>query len=91
VRDDRLRLADILDAIAAIRRHTDAGRTAFDGDELVRVWLVHHLQIIGEATARLDPALRDRALRLVGLESPSSDCASRSGSISVPVATLRLL
>jgi uncharacterized protein with HEPN domain len=52
------RLADILEAIAAIRRHAVRGRAAFDRDELLQVWVVHHLQVIGEAAARLDPAIR---------------------------------
>lgn len=56
MRDDRARLQDMLDAIAAIRRHTSGGRAAYDRDELVRVWVIHHLQVIGEAAARLDPA-----------------------------------
>jgi uncharacterized protein with HEPN domain len=46
----------MLHAIAAIRRHTHHGRAAYENDELVRVWVLHHLQIIGEAAARLDPA-----------------------------------
>jgi uncharacterized protein with HEPN domain len=45
----------MLEAIAAIRRHTSRGRAAFDSDELIRVWILHHLQIIGEAAARLEP------------------------------------
>jgi len=57
VRDSSARLADILDAIAAIRRHAGRGRDAFVRDELIQVWIVHHLQIIGEAAARLDPEL----------------------------------
>lgn len=56
MRGDHARLQDMLDAIAAIRRHTQGGRTTYDRDELVRVWVLHHLQIIGEAAARLDPA-----------------------------------
>lgn len=54
--DERRRLQDMLDAIAAMRRHTTTGRVAFAEDELVRVWVLHHLQVIGEAAARLDPA-----------------------------------
>ena len=46
----------MLAAISAIRRHTQKGRAAYDRDELLRVWVLHHLQIIGEAAARLDPA-----------------------------------
>ncbi len=55
MRGSRARLTDILDAIAAIRRHASRGREAFERDELLHVWIVHHLQIIGEAAGRLDP------------------------------------
>lgn len=43
------RLQDILDAIEAIERYVSQGRSAFEDQELVQVWIVHHLQIIGEA------------------------------------------
>jgi uncharacterized protein with HEPN domain len=33
-------------------------------DELVQVWMVHHLQIIGEAAARLPPDLRSASPRV---------------------------
>ena len=55
MRGESARLQDMLDAIAALRRHTVGGRVAYDRDELVRVWVIHNLQIIGEAAARLDP------------------------------------
>jgi uncharacterized protein with HEPN domain len=48
----------MLEAIAAIRRHAGKGRAVFDADELVQVWVVHHLQIIGEAAAGLDPSVK---------------------------------
>jgi uncharacterized protein with HEPN domain len=51
----------MLEAIERIRRHSDQGREAFDRDELVQIWIVHHLQILGEAAARLSPASRARA------------------------------
>ncbi|MCA1604344.1 MAG: DUF86 domain-containing protein, partial [Acidobacteria bacterium] len=53
MRADHDRLADVLEAISRIERHTAAGRAAFDADELVQVWVVRHLQIIGEAVAHL--------------------------------------
>lgn len=56
MRDDRARLLDILHAIEAIRRHTGRGRAAFDEDELVQVWVLHHLRIIGEAARGLGDA-----------------------------------
>lgn len=60
MRDDRVRLADVLDAIARVERYASRGRAAFDADELVRMWMVHHLQIIGEACRALSPELRER-------------------------------
>ena len=47
MRDDRLRLADMLDAIGQIEKYSRRGRTAFDEDELIRVWIVHHLEMAG--------------------------------------------
>jgi len=53
VRDDRSRLRDILEAIGRIEVYASRGRDTFDRDELVQTWIVHHLQIIGEAVGRL--------------------------------------
>lgn len=47
------RLQDILEAIEAIERYANQGRPAFDEQELIQVWVVHHLQIIGEAANSL--------------------------------------
>jgi uncharacterized protein with HEPN domain len=49
MRDDRARLVDIREAIERIKRYAARGRTAFEQDELIQVWIVHHLQVIGEA------------------------------------------
>ncbi len=53
MRDPRERLRDILDAIAQIEKYATRGRAAFDNDELIQVWMIHHLQIIGESAASL--------------------------------------
>ena len=58
MRDGRERLLDILEAIDDIERYAVRGREAFLQEELVQVWMVYHLQIIGEAAARLPPELR---------------------------------
>ena len=60
MRDDRARLEDILQAIAATARYAVRGRPALDRDELVQSWMVYHLTIIGEAAARLSPEVRHR-------------------------------
>lgn len=60
MRSDPDRVQDILEAIERVERHTAAGRAAFDSDELIQVWVVRHLQIIGEAANRLSEDARDR-------------------------------
>lgn len=59
MRDDRQRLEDILEAIERISRHTVRGREAFEAEELVQTWVVHHIEIIGEAARALSEELRD--------------------------------
>jgi uncharacterized protein with HEPN domain len=60
VRSDAERLRDILDAIDQIRKYSSKGREAFERDELIQVWIVHHLARLGEAVARLSPNVRNR-------------------------------
>ena len=55
MRDPKERLRDILEAIARIDQYAAQGRAAFEREELIQVWVVHHLQIIGEAAAQLGP------------------------------------
>lgn len=59
MRSDREKLVDILDAIASIERYASRGKAEFDANELIRVWIVHHIQIIGEAARALSQALKD--------------------------------
>ncbi|MFP4411866.1 HepT-like ribonuclease domain-containing protein [Coleofasciculus sp.] len=60
MRREAERLQDILDAIAAIERYASQGRQAFDEQELIQVWVIHHLQIIGEAASSLSGDLMNR-------------------------------
>ena len=60
MRSDPDRVRDILEAIERIERHAGRGRAAFDSDELLQVWMVRHLQIIGEAASRLSQNARDQ-------------------------------
>jgi uncharacterized protein with HEPN domain len=55
VRDPKERVLDILDATAAIERHPGRDKMAFECDELLQVWFLRHLQIIGEAARILPP------------------------------------
>ncbi len=58
MRDATERLRDMLDAIAAIERYRDRDRASFDGDELLQVWFLRHLQILGEAASGLPQDVR---------------------------------
>jgi uncharacterized protein with HEPN domain len=60
MRDDAERLRDMLEAIERIERRTRHDAGIIERDELVRVWVVHHLQIIGEAARALSQEYRDR-------------------------------
>jgi uncharacterized protein with HEPN domain len=53
MRSDRERLLDIFEAIEKIERYAPRGKEAFERDELFQVWVVRHLQIIGEAASRI--------------------------------------
>ena len=61
MRDGRLLLSDILEAIVRIERYASDGRARFDADELVQTWIIHNLQIIGEAARKLPDEVRSRA------------------------------
>jgi uncharacterized protein with HEPN domain len=54
----RLRLEDVRDSIDQIEKYSSRGRQAFDDNELIRVWILHHLGIIGEACRGLSEAFR---------------------------------
>ena len=58
MRGDRERLLDILEAIERIQRYALRGREAFLADELLQTWVVHHVQIIGEAASQISEGLR---------------------------------
>jgi uncharacterized protein with HEPN domain len=60
MRSDADRVSDILEAIEKIKARTPANAVAFQQDELVQVWVIHHLQVIGEAARALSPSLRER-------------------------------
>lgn len=53
MRNDKDRLLDIKEAIEKIEQYASSGEDKFKNDELLQIWVVHHLQIIGEATRKL--------------------------------------
>lgn len=58
MRDPKERLRDLLDAIAAIVRYRDRDKASFEQDELLQVWFLRHLQVIGEAARALPEDVR---------------------------------
>lgn len=58
--DDSERLLDIYEAIERIERHVADNGLAFETDELVQTWVVHNLQIIGEAVRAISPELKSQ-------------------------------
>ncbi len=48
MRDDHQRCMDMLEAIRKIEEKS-AGIDEGQADEMLQVWVIHHLQIIGEA------------------------------------------
>ncbi|CAA9456873.1 MAG: Protein of unknown function DUF86, BT0167 group [uncultured Rubrobacteraceae bacterium] len=58
MREPKERLLDILEAIAAIERYRGRDKAAFERDELLQVWVLRHLQIIGEAARALPEDVR---------------------------------
>jgi uncharacterized protein with HEPN domain len=60
MRSDRERLLDILEAIEHIELYKDVKRSDFDSDELLQIWFVHYLEIIGEAASRISNEMREQ-------------------------------
>lgn len=53
MRSEKERFLDMLEAIERIEDRTPASLDLFADDDLLQVWIVHHLQIIGEAAFRI--------------------------------------
>jgi uncharacterized protein with HEPN domain len=60
MRDDKLRLEDAKGAINKILKYSKQGRTAFEDNELIQIWIVHHMQVLGESAAKLSEQLKDK-------------------------------
>jgi uncharacterized protein with HEPN domain len=60
MRDDRERLLDMLEAIQKIEQYAHDEAFSPHNENLVEVWMIHHLQIIGEAASRVSEELRTK-------------------------------
>ena len=59
MRNDRELLLDILESIEKIEKYALRGKDAFIEDELLQVWIVYHIQVIGEAANHVSDLLQD--------------------------------
>jgi uncharacterized protein with HEPN domain len=60
MRDDREKLLDIREAIENIQKYAVNGKDTFSEDELIQTWVLHHIQILGEAAARLSDEFQEQ-------------------------------
>jgi uncharacterized protein with HEPN domain len=60
LRDDKALLSDINEAIEKIDKYVSIGYQAFAEDERTQVWIIHHLQVIGEASNHLSDELTEQ-------------------------------
>jgi len=60
MRRDEERLRDVAEAIERIEKYSARGRSAFESDELIQTWILHNLQIIGEACRGVSDELQNR-------------------------------
>ena len=58
MREDKLFLKDMLEAIENIRKYAGQGIEIFQNNELIQTWMIHHLQIIGEAARKISEPLK---------------------------------
>ena len=53
MRTPRERVLDMLEAINRIEKYAARGRQAFETDELIQTYLLHYLQVLGEAAFKV--------------------------------------
>jgi hypothetical protein len=83
LRPDRDRLADILEAIEKIRKRLPLTEEELAASELLQVWVIHHLQVIGEAANNLSPGfIADHRRYPGGASSVSATPSFTSTSVS---------
>lgn len=59
MRDNKERILDMLEAIERVERYAQQGEAAFRSDELIQVYILHYLQVLGEAAFKLGQEYRN--------------------------------
>lgn len=60
MRDDNERLQDIIEAIEQLEKYARQGKTVFKQQELIQIWIIYHLQIIGEAARVISSPFKEK-------------------------------
>jgi uncharacterized protein with HEPN domain len=60
MRDDRVRLMDMLEAIERIEKYAQSGQSEFLRNELIQNWIIRHLQILGEAAYKVSKDFQEK-------------------------------
>ena len=59
MRDDLAWLLDIEEALLNIEKYVARGEDAFHEEELIQIWIIHYIQIAGEAANQLSDTLKE--------------------------------
>jgi uncharacterized protein with HEPN domain len=60
MRDDREKLFDILEALERIEKYAHVEKVEFERSELIQTYMVHNIQIIGEAASTISGDFKQR-------------------------------
>ena len=60
MRDNRERILDMLEAIERVEKYARRGEEAFRSEELIQVYILHYLQVLGEAAYKLPSEYRSK-------------------------------
>lgn len=60
MRDPWERIQDMLEAIHRIEKYSSRGRKVFDSDELIQIYILHYLQVLGEAAYKVPQDFRKK-------------------------------
>ena len=64
MRSDRSRLLDIDEAVQRIREKLPSTKEEFSQSDLLQVWVLYHIQVIGEAANGISPEFQDLHLEI---------------------------
>ena len=60
MRNDRERLWHMIESIERIEKYKARGEDAFREDELIQIWMIYHVQTVGEAARAVSSTFREQ-------------------------------